>query len=78
MANEELKGDVIKEGEDKGGCCGSGKSRCCCCKALAVIGLLAIGGIGGFFAGRHCQRVCDMKTPAAVTAPAAPAPAPQK
>jgi hypothetical protein len=37
-------------------CCMGGK--CCGGKALKVIALLAIGGLGGFFAGRcHAQKV---------------------
>ena len=39
-----------KEGEK--GCCSKGK--CCGCKALAVVALLLIGGIGGYLGGRHC------------------------
>jgi hypothetical protein len=40
-----------KEGE-KGGCCSKGK--CCGGKALGAVALLVVGGLGGYFAGRHC------------------------
>lgn len=58
-----------KAGEaDEKGCC-SGAKKCCGGKALAAIALLAIGGIGGYAAGKCC---------ASRAAAAAPAPAPSK
>lgn len=42
--------DVKTEGK---GCCGT-KSCRCCGKALAVLALLAIGGLGGWALGKHC------------------------
>lgn len=60
--------------EDGKACCD--KSKCCGGKALAAIGLLALGGVGGFFAGRACKTHCDLKASTEVSAPAAtPAPA---
>jgi hypothetical protein len=47
-----------KEGE--AGCCAKTK---CCGKALAALALLAVGGLGGYLAGRCC--------PARTSAPAA-------
>ena len=47
MENQEAKG----KDEDKG-CCA--KSKGCGCKALAAAALLAVGGLGGYFCGRHC------------------------
>lgn len=38
--------------QEKGGCCATGKS--CCGKTLAAVALLAVGGLGGYFCGRHC------------------------
>ena len=66
MENEE------KKEEGKSCCaCPCGKTNCCCKKAIGAILLLVVGGIGGYFAGRHCT-MCAMKTaPAAVSAPAA-------
>lgn len=55
-----------KDGQDGKACCD--KSKCCGGKALAVIALLAVGGAGGYLAGRCCAA----KTPAAVEAPSAP------
>ncbi len=37
---------------EKEGCCSKGK--CCGGKALAVVALLAVGGLGGLFCARHC------------------------
>ncbi|MCX5789842.1 MAG: hypothetical protein NTX64_15270 [Elusimicrobia bacterium] len=54
--------------------CEKGKS-CCGCKVLAVIGLLIVGGIGGFFAARHCCGSCHPKVCPTSAAPAAQAPA---
>lgn len=57
--------------KDKDGCCAKSK---CCGKALAAIGLLAIGGLGGYLAGKRCGagRMCATEH-AAPAAPAAPA-----
>jgi hypothetical protein len=55
-----------KEGE-KGGCCTKGK--CCGGKALGAVALLVVGGIGGYFAGRHCT-ACAMTSGPAISAPA--------
>jgi len=56
---------------------GCGKGKCCGGKMLAVIGLLAIGGIGGFFAARHCSgKACPFKVCPVSSAPAAATPAP--
>ena len=64
MENEEKK----EEGKSCG--CPCGKSKCCC-KAFGAVGILVIGLIGGYFAGRHCA-ICALKSaPAAVSAPAA-------
>ncbi len=52
MENEEKK----EEGKS---CCPCGKSKCCC-KAFGAVALLVVGGIGGYFAGRHCA-LCAMK-----------------
>jgi len=50
----------------------AGEKACCtkkCCgKALAAFALLAIGGAGGYLAGKCCAAKAD--APAAVTAPA--------
>ena len=72
MANEE-KTDNKEEGKS---CCPCGKSSCCCKKAVGALALLVVGGIAGYFAGRHCS-ACAMEahTPAAVSAPAAATPA---
>ena len=62
MENEEKK-------EDGKSCCPCGKSKCCC-KAFGAVGLLVVGLIGGYFAGRHCA-VCALRAaPAAIAAPA--------
>ena len=58
-----------EEKKDEGKSCCSKSS--CCCKAFGAIALLVVGGIGGYFAGRHCAS-CAMRTAAA---PAASAPA---
>ncbi|MBI3550990.1 MAG: hypothetical protein HY077_00605 [Elusimicrobia bacterium] len=51
--------------KDEGqGCCTKGK--CCGGKALAAVALLAVGGLGGYFCGRHCGA---KDQPAAVSAP---------
>ena len=42
--------DQKKEGTDEKACC----AKKCCGKSLAVIALLAIGGAGGYLAGRCC------------------------
>ena len=47
-------------------CCTKGK--CCGCKALAAVALLALGGVGGYFCARHCAA----KAETAVAAPAQP------
>ncbi|TBR23168.1 hypothetical protein EPO15_06565 [bacterium] len=65
MDNQETKGD------EKGGCC-STKAKCCGGKTLAALALLLVGSVGGYFAGRHCGKVCPVGEAAA---PAAPAPA---
>ncbi|MBI2361815.1 MAG: hypothetical protein HYV15_00305 [Elusimicrobia bacterium] len=51
MENQETKG------EEKG-CCTKGK--CCGGKTLAALALLAVGGLGGYFAGRHCGKACEV------------------
>ena len=64
MENEEKK----EEGKS---CCSKGG---CCCKAFKTIVLLVIGGIAGFFMGRHCgSGMCPMRS---MIAPAATAPSP--
>ena len=61
------------EGEEKKE---DGKTCCskasCCCKAFKAIVLVLVGGVAGFFAGRHCG-MCPLKS---AMAPAAPAAAP--
>ncbi len=57
MNNEKTAGD------DKA-CC----EKKCCGKAVAVFALLAIGGAGGYLAGKCCAAKTD--APAAVAAPA--------
>lgn len=52
--------------EDGKACCGV-KSKCCG-KALSAFALLALGGAGGYLAGR-CQ-LSKCAVPAAVEAPA--------
>lgn len=61
MENQEAK-------EADKGCCAKAKG-CCGCKALAAFALLAVGGLGGYFAARHC---CAAKPDAPVSAPAKP------
>ena len=39
-----------KDGTDEKACC----AKKCCGKSLAVIALLAIGGAGGYLAGKCC------------------------
>lgn len=56
-----------QENKDGKECCTKGK--CCGCKALAAIALLAVGGIGGYLCGRHCGAT-QCTTPPAVQAPA--------
>jgi hypothetical protein len=74
MADEEKK----EEGKS---CCPCGKSNCCCKKAIGAVLLLVVGGVAGFFAGRHCTGTCPlrgmMSAPAA-SAPATPAATPAK
>ena len=55
-----------KEGQEGKACCSKGS--CCGGKALAVIGLLAIGSVGGYLAGKCHASKCAV--PAAVEAPA--------
>ena len=57
-----------KDAQDGKACCD--KSKCCGGKALAVIGLLAIGAAGGYLAGKCHASKCDV--PAAAT-PSPPA-----
>ena len=71
---EEAKAE---QGAEKGGCgcgkgCGCGAKRCCGCKALAALVLLALGAVGGYLAGRHgsCCGHCPMSA-APMSAPAA-------
>ena len=56
------------ENQEKDGkaCCD--KSKCCGGKALAAFALLAIGGAGGYLAGKCGASKCAV--PAAVSAPA--------
>jgi hypothetical protein len=65
MDSKETKTGGEGEGEEKGCCAGHG--RRCCCKALAAVALLLVGGVGGWFAGR-CSALKQI-APAAVTAP---------
>ncbi|MFI5361981.1 MAG: hypothetical protein ACHQ49_08440 [Elusimicrobiota bacterium] len=63
MENEEKK--------DEGKAC-CGKSSCCC-RAFKAVALVVVGGIAGYFAGRHCgSGMCPLKS---AMAPAASAPA---
>lgn len=64
MENQEKAGEET----GKGSCCSKGK--CCGCKALAAVALLAVGAAGGWFAARHC---CAVKAAPAASAPATPA-----
>lgn len=57
------------ESKDGKGCCD--KSKCCGGKALVALALLAIGGAGGYVAGKCCAK--KSAAPAAVEAPAQPA-----
>ena len=54
-----------KDGQEGKACCDKSK---CCGKALAAFALLAIGGIGGYAAGKCCA--AKNAAPAAVEAPA--------
>ena len=56
------------ENQEKDGkaCCD--KSKCCGGKALAAFALLAIGGAGGYVAGKSCA--AKQTSPAAVEVPA--------
>lgn len=63
MENKETSG-TPEQAEGK--CCSKG--RCCGCKALAAVALLAVGAIGGYFCARHCA-------PKEAAAPAVSAPA---
>ncbi len=54
-----------KDGQDGKACCDA--KKCCGGKSLAVIALLAIGGAGGYLAGKCCAA---KTAPAAVEAPA--------
>lgn len=65
MENKDASAAPAPDQKDEGKCCSKG--RCCGCKALAAIALLALGAVGGFFAGRHCAATCAV--------PAASAPA---
>ena len=67
--------EETKESGEKG-CCSTGK-RCCCGKALAAIGLIAIGFAGGAIFARHCPlRMCPF-APAVQTQTQAPAAQPK-
>ena len=57
-----------KEGETGKECCS--KKACCGTKALIAIGLLAVGGIGGYLCGKNCHKGCAVKDAPAVSAPA--------
>ncbi|MBI3565262.1 MAG: hypothetical protein HY079_08715 [Elusimicrobia bacterium] len=61
----ENKDAAAQDAKDGGACCSKGK--CCGCKALAAVALLAIGAAGGWFAARHC---CAVKDAPAAVAPA--------
>ena len=63
MDNEKKAGAEGKE------CC----TKKCCGKSLAVIALLAIGGAGGYLAGKCCAAKGAASAPVA-----APAPTPTK
>ena len=52
-----------KGGSDEKACC----AKKCCGKALAAFALLAIGGAGGYLAGKCCAAKADVP---AVSAPA--------
>lgn len=53
--------------KDGKACCDKSK---CCGKALAAFVLLAVGGAGGYIAGKCCT--AKQNAPAAVEAPAQP------
>lgn len=55
-----------KDGQDGKSCCAKGK--CCGGKALVAVALLAVGGLGGYFAGKCCA--LKHSAPAAVEQPA--------
>lgn len=55
-----------KDGQNGKACCD--KSKCCGGKALAAFALLAIGGAGGYLAGKCCA--AKTAAPASVEAPA--------
>lgn len=56
----------------------AGKTCCskssCCCKAFKAVALVVVGGIAGYFAGRHCGS-CPLKTAAPAAGAAVPLPA---
>ena len=54
-----------KDGQEGKACCEKSK---CCGKALAAFALLAIGGAGGYLAGKCHASKCSM--PAGAEAPA--------
>lgn len=54
---------------DEKGCCT--KSKCCTGKALAALALLLVGGVGGYFAGKNCGKVCPVREAVAPVQPAA-------
>jgi hypothetical protein len=60
-----MKMDNQEKKEDGKACCDKSK---CCGKALAAFALLALGGTGGYFAGKCCG--AKTAAPAAVEAPA--------
>lgn len=66
MADQEKQ----EKTENGKACCSGGK--CCGCKALGAVALLVVGGAIGFFAGRHCGKMCAVNA-APAAAPAAPA-----
>jgi hypothetical protein len=55
--------DEKKDGAEEKACC----AKKCCGKSLAVIALLAIGGAGGYLAGKCCAS--RTAAPAPVAAP---------
>ena len=59
------KEEVKEEGKT---CCAT---KCCSGKAIGALALLLAVGAGGFFAGRHCTKVCPVSGAPAITAPAA-------
>lgn len=56
-----------QEKTDGKACC---TTKCCGGKALAVIGLLAIGATGGYLAGKCHTSKCDVPAAAAPVQPA--------